>query len=270
MKSKLYDGPVLVTGASRGIGRAVALMLADQGFKVYCASRSGETPMENENLVRIAMDVTDPASVDAAAAKIDDLQVIVHCAGFGIAGSCEGVDTAGAKSQLNTNFFGVISVNHRFLPMLRRHSRSLVVITGSVAGLIPIPYQAHYSCSKYALEAYTECLRMEGHDFGIRASIVEPGDTHTSFTSKRQVLEGSDSPYYETCLKSVKKMASDETNGKSPETAARAIVRMLSRREPPVRCAVGFEYKLFSMLKRLLPARFIEFLLRKMYIPTVR
>ncbi|MCK9329135.1 MAG: SDR family NAD(P)-dependent oxidoreductase, partial [Candidatus Cloacimonetes bacterium] len=80
-------------------------------------------------------------------------------------------------------------------------------------------------------------------------------------------LEGSDSPYYETCLKSVEKMASDETNGKSPETAARAIVRMLSRREPPVRCAVGFEYKLFTMLKRLLPARFIEFLLRKMYIP---
>lgn len=267
MSKQWYEGPVLVTGASRGIGREAALMLGRKGYKVYCASRSGQVPEGGgENLIGVKMDVTDAGSVEQAKKQIPDLQVIIHCAGFGIAGSCEGVGVNGAKSQFDTNFFGVLEVNNVFLPLLRKHLRSLVVVTGSVAGLIAIPFQAHYSCSKYALEAYVEALRLEGKEFGIRACIVEPGDTHTTFTAKRVMLEPADSPYYKRCSKSVGKMEHDETNGKSPDTAAKCLVGMLDKKNPPIRCAVGFEYKCFGMLKRLLPGRFVEFLLSKMYL----
>ena len=268
-KKRLYAGAVLVTGASRGIGRETALILARRGYTVYCASRSGQAPEDSGNLVGVKMDVTDPESVRAAASQIGDVQVVIHCAGFGIAGSCEGVQTADAKRQLETNFFGVLTVNNVFLPILRRHERSLVVITSSVAGLIPIPYQAHYSCSKFALEAYAEALRMEARRYGVRVTLVEPGDTKTSFTQNRVIAESPDSDYYRTCIKSVAKMAHDEQNGAGASKPAMCIAGMLERNNPPVRCAVGFGYKALCMLKRLLPARLIEAILRLLYIPSV-
>lgn len=269
-RKRIYEGPVLVTGASRGIGSHVALMLAEQGYKVYCASRSGKAPGDGDNLIGLRLDVSDKGSILAARSVVKSLQVIVHCAGFGIAGSCEGVDVDDARKQLDTNFFGVLAVNSAFLPLLREHPHSLVVMTSSVAGLIPIPYQSHYSCSKFALEAYSEALRMECRPFGVRVVVVEPGDTRTSFTQNRLNVEPEDSPYYQTCLASVEKMAHDEMSGKSPATAASCIAGMLKRKNPPVRCAVGLGYKCLVTLKRLLPARLVQLILRMMYIPQAR
>ena len=256
---------VLVTGASSGIGKETADLFAMNGFTVYAASRH---PREttNPSIIPIEMDVTDPASISGAAEKIDELGIIVHCAGFGISGSAEMTPLERAKAQLETNYFGVLNVNNAFLPLLRKNRRSLVLITSSVAGLVAIPYQSHYSSSKYAIEAYAQALRMEASQFGVRVALVEPGDTKTGFTKARTSDEPEDSPYYEQCKGAVEHMAHDEQNGKSPDSVAKVFLKLAFRKNPPIRCAVGFDYKTLAFLVKILPARLANWIVKMIYI----
>ena len=260
-----YLMKVLVTGASSGIGKETADLFAMNGFTVYAASRH---PREttNPSIIPIEMDVTDPASISGAAEKIDELGIIVHCAGFGISGSAEMTPLERAKAQLETNYFGVLNVNNAFLPLLRKNRRSLVLITSSVAGLVAIPYQSHYSSSKYAIEAYAQALRMEASQFGVRVALVEPGDTKTGFTKARTSDEPEDSPYYEQCKGAVEHMAHDEQNGKSPDSVAKVFLKLAFRKNPPIRCAVGFDYKTLAFLVKILPARLANWIVKMIYI----
>ena len=260
-----YLMKVLVTGASSGIGKETADLFAMHGFTVYAASRH---PREttNPSIIPIEMDVTDPASISGAAEKIDELGIIVHCAGFGISGSAEMTPLERAKAQLETNYFGVLNVNNAFLPLLRKNRRSLVLITSSVAGLVAIPYQSHYSSSKYAIEAYAQALRMEASQFGVRVALVEPGDTKTGFTKARTSDEPEGSPYYEQCKGAVEHMAHDEQNGKSPDSVAKVFLKLAFRKNPPIRCAVGFDYKTLAFLVKILPARLANWIVKMIYI----
>ncbi len=266
MSSKCpYQKTVLITGASSGIGKETADIFAMDGFKVYAASRHPKAT-SNPSIVPIEMDVTDPQSVRKAAEGIEELGMIIHCAGFGISGSAEMTPLDRAKAQMETNYFGVLNVNSVFLPLLRKNPRSLVLITSSVAGLVAIPYQSHYSSSKYALEAYCQALRIESRKFGVRACLVEPGDTKTGFTKARTSDEPEGSPYYEECLTAVDHMAHDEMNGKSADSVARVFLKLAYRKSPPVRCAVGFVYKLLAFLVKILPSRLANWIVKLIYI----
>ena len=266
MKKKCpYLMKALVTGASSGIGKETADLFAMYGFTVYAASRH---PLEtkNPNIVPVEMDVTDPDSIRRAADKIDELGIIVHCAGFGISGSAEMTPLDRAKAQMETNYFGVLNVDSVFLPLLRKNNRSMVLITSSVAGLLSIPYQSHYSSSKYAIEAYAEALRMEASQFGVRVSLVEPGDTRTGFTKARTSDEPENSPYADQCREAVEHMAKDEQNGKNPDSAAKVFLKLAYRKNPPVRVAVGFDYKFLALLAKILPSRLVNWIVKMIYI----
>ena len=260
-----YQKTVLVTGASSGIGLETVKLFALNGFKVYAASRH---PMKTDspNIIPVVMDVTNPESVSKAASGIDELGIIIHCAGFGISGSAEMTPLDRAKAQMETNYFGVLNVNGCFLSKLRKNSSSLVLITGSVAGLVAIPYQSHYSSSKYALEAYSRALGLEAAKFGVKVCIVEPGDTKTGFTSARSGDEPEGSPYMEECRAAVSRMEHDEKNGKPADSVAKVFLKLAYRRKPPLRCAVGFDYKALASLAKLLPSRTINFIIRKIYL----
>ena len=166
---------------------------------------------------------------------------------------------------MEVNYFGVLNVNSVFLRKLRENEKSLVLITSSVAGLLPIPFQSHYSSSKYALEAYGEALAMEGKPFGIRVCIVEPGDTKTGFTKNRMHHEPESSPYFESCVRAVTKMEKDEQQGKAPETVADEFLRQIIKKRPNVRIAVGAMYKVLCFLSRIMPYPVRQFILSKMY-----
>ncbi len=260
-----YLKTVLVTGASSGIGRETADLFAMNGFKVYAASRH-PVNTGNPSIIPIEMDVTDSKSIEKAASKIEELGMIIHCAGFGVSGSAEMMPEDRARAQMDTNYFGVLNVDRVFLPLLRRNRRSLVLITGSFAGLVSIPYQSHYSSSKYALEAYTRALRLEAGQFGVRACIVEPGDTKTGFTKARSSDEPSNSPYLEQCQDSVEHMAYDEQNGKPADSVAKVFLKLAHRTNPPVSVAVGVGYKVLALLVKLLPARLANWIVKLIYI----
>jgi short-subunit dehydrogenase len=148
---------------------------------------------------------------------------------------------------------------------MKEQRKGLLIVIGSIAGRVSIPMQSQYSASKYALEAFTDAVRMEMKPFGVRASIIEPGDTKTGFTDAREILD--DGKYGSLLQRSVAKMAKDEQSGRPPESVAKAAYKLACRIDPPARVPVGFEYKLLMFLLRIIPDRLKEFILTKMYLP---
>lgn len=267
-----YGKIVLVTGASSGIGAATARLLAENGYTVYGACRREMTDVTTQNgeIRYVKMDVTDDASVknavSAIVAQAGEIDVVVNCAGNGIAGALEDCTVAEAEYQFSANYFGVIRVLNSVLPVMRSQKRGLVVNIGSIAGLYAIPFQSLYSSSKFAIEALTEALRMELYPFGVKASVVEPGDTKTGFTGARKFCAASaGSAYEETMRRSVAKMEHDEQNGVSPVAVAKCVLLTMQKKNPPVRTVVGFSYRCLVFLRRILPARTINWLLRILY-----
>ena len=262
-----YGKSILITGASSGIGLAAAELFARNGFTVYAASRHCEESAEGP-MINIRMDVTDEASVLRARDLIEargGVGILLHCAGMGIAGAAEDTPEEAVRAQFEVNYFGVLRVNRVFLPALRKRGGGLVLLMSSVAGRLPLPYQSHYSATKYALDTYAESLRMEGAQFGLRASLIEPGDTKTGFTGARRMAVPEGSPYAQCCEAAVARMARDEQNGAAPDKVAKIALRLAQKSCPPVRTTVGAAYKLVLLLRRLLPARACEFMLRRMY-----
>jgi len=268
-----YGKNVFLTGGSSGIGLATAKLLAQSGYTVYAASRNPPgihgVIAGGGRIIPVRMDVRDPQSVEAAAEAVlsqADIGIVIHSAGIGIACPAEDFPSDAVTGLMLTNFTGVLLVNSRFLPHMRRRGGGLCLIVGSVAGIFPIPFQSHYCASKAALDLYAASLRMELRKYGVRVGLVLPGDTNTGFTGARVYHIDEGSPYYGACLKAVRRMEKDELGGHPPESAAGAILRICGRTNPPLRTVVGFGYKLLAFLRRLLPDRLVETILRSMYL----
>ena len=252
----------LVTGASSGIGKACAELLAARGLRVYGTSRHPQTSGRFESL---PMDARDERSVNTAIASImgreGRLDVVVNNAGIAIAGAIEDTSIAEARDQFEVNFFGVLRVCRGALPILRDQRSGIIVNIGSIAGLLAVPYQGLYSASKFALEGLTESLRMEVAPFGIRVVLVEPGDHRTPLTTNRRRTDGSlISPIYRhRCDRAVARMTEDEQEGGEPEATARLVCRVLSLRRPRLRYTVGPTSERAAVwLKRLMPYAMVE------------
>lgn len=272
---------VLVTGASSGIGKATAEFLVKKGCRVYGTSRKAPTkPKAGHDAVDaqsggfldlIGLDVTSEASMEEVIQTIlaieGRIDVLVSNAGNGIAGSLEDTTVEEAKWQFETNFFGAFRMIRGVLPVMRKQGGGRIIVVSSVAGAISIPYQAMYSASKFALEGLVEALRLETAPFGLKASLVLPGDTKTGFTSGRQVAQGAkaEGPYSTMFKRSLARMEKDEMNGASPLLVAKTIHKVMQRRNPPVRVTVGIGYKAILFLKKLLPARIVELFVKLLY-----
>lgn len=253
-------GTVLITGASSGIGAATAVRLLADGFRVFGTTRHPATLGPGAPEIEwIAMDVRDETSVragvDGVLAAASRLDAVVCNAGYGIFGSVEEVPLSDARAQFDTNFFGVLATLRASLPALRMGDAGRVVLVGSLAGRAPIPFQAHYSASKAAVEALAFALANELRAFGVRVSLVEPGDIRTPFNQStdfrpaRQSLYGS---AIERCREVVEHSLDDAP---PPERVAGAIHRALTEGRPRFRYAVGREALAVAVARRLLPDR---------------
>lgn len=266
----VYGKNVFITGASSGIGKACAVTFAKAGCHVIGVARSCEESIEHyENggvLELHKMDVTSDAEVTQLISGIEKIDIAILCAGMGIAGPVEEVSMLLAEKQMDVNYFGTLRVCQAILPKMREQRHGLLIVISSIAGKVPIPMQSHYSSSKYALEAMVEAIRLEMRPFGVQAVLIEPGDTHTGFTDNRQFYDNSSSAYKEVCAASVGKMERDERNGRSPQSAADVALKLAGRKHPPIRIAVGFEYKLLMFVMRFLPDKLRAEILYKLYL----
>jgi len=214
------------------------------------------------------MDVTSDDSVRQALDQLlgieDRVDVVVNSAGFGYAGAVEDTSVEEARSQFETNFFGVLRVCRRILPIMRQQRSGTIVNVGSLAGLAAVPFQGLYSASKFALEGMTESLRMEVRPFGIRVVLIEPGDFHTTFTSNRLKTSQSrgTTVYADEMARCLAIAERDERNGCAPERVAQLLEELLSASSPRLRYTTGPISERFAIsLKNALPQRLFERLL---------
>lgn len=275
---RISGNVVFITGASSGIGKAVSSFLAAKGCRVYGTSRkspsgeAGTEPSADGGFVRMLQaDVCSEDSVRDAVNQVlaaeGRIDTVINNAGIGIAGAIEDTSPEEALKQFDTNFFGAHRVIRQVVPAMRKQGKGLIINISSVAAIFPIPYQAMYVASKAAVEGLSGCLRNELRSFGIKVSVIEPGDTKTGFTESRSFAAAADgNPAYAGLFrKSLNVMIRDETNGADPADIAKEVCRVMKRRNPPVRVVVGLKYKIFVFLVRLIPGALKSFAVSKMY-----
>lgn len=283
---------VLVTGASSGIGNAVATQLAKKGFVVYGTSRFPEnrSRMADEFFELIRMDVTDDDSVSTALAYIlareSRIDALICCAGIGIAGAVEETPMREATHQIGVNFLGTARTVQAVLPVMRQHG-GIILIIGSMAGLVGVPFQAYYSASKFALEGFVDSLRMELADPGsrmkrksgnkrvarlevrpsVQVSLVQPGDFKTGFTAARVAFGLAEGSHYEKIgRRALSVMEESERTGSDPILVARLVLKLLDRKNIKSRYSVGpWLQRLAMVIRKLLPRNVQEFILLTYY-----
>ena len=262
---------VLVTGASSGFGHAIAARLAADGHRVFGtirAPRDGPAP----GFPTVQLDVTNDASVAACVgAVIDDtgrIDAVINNAGAGIGGAIEDTTVDEARAQFDTNLFGTHRVCRAVLPQMRRQRSGHIINMSSLAGIVPLPFQGFYSASKFAIEAYTEALRMELRPFGIAVSMIEPGDFATGFTANRMMTAASTpaSPYHGACSRAIARMARDEQANVDLSPVVLAVQAILSQRRPILRHPrATAAQRAFVALRPFLPRALADYVIRSTY-----
>jgi len=265
---------VLVIGASSGIGRACALELARRGNRVYGASRRDPADLADErtSIEKVRMDVDDDASVRAGVRSILEaeghIDALINCAGFGFGGALEDTSDEELRAILETNVLGTLRTCRAVLPSMRARGGGTIVNVSSIGGRIALPFQGHYSATKFAVEGLSESLRMEAHPFGVRVVLIEPGDFATGFTDARKTVRDGegDGPYAKAFARALAVVEKDERGGASPASIGRLVARILDARSPRLRYTVGPLFQRFAVrAKSILPSRFFEWGLRKYY-----
>ena len=257
---------VLITGASSGIGRATAELMARRGWQVAATSRSAVSlgALESEpNVAIFRLDVTDEASiadaVQRAAVRFGGIDVLVNNAGYGVFGPLEGATPEQVERQFRTNLFGAITLIRHVMPIMRARRSGTIINVSSMAGILASPFASLYHASKYALEGLSESLRYEASLHGIRVKLVEPALFKTGFITRSLQLtrhRDYDAPfgnYMEWVL-------AEDRKAPGPEPVAEAILRAAEDPSPRLRYRV--RGTLMLVLARLLPDALWRNLLR--------
>lgn len=258
---------VVITGASSGIGLATAKMLQSKGLKVIGISRN---PKQDEGFETMACDLTNfdetQKTFRLIFAKFGRIDVLVNNAGMGIAGAIEHTSMDDVFKQFNINVFALMNACKCVTPLMRAQGGGKIINIGSVAGVVPIPFQTAYATSKSAVDMFSMSYGLEVKDFGIQIAVVMPGDTKTGFTANRiktEVLE--DDNYNLRIRKSIARMEKDEENGKPPESVSKVIFKLVKKKRMPSRVTVGNGYKLIVFLQKVLPRRLMLWVVKKLY-----
>jgi NAD(P)-dependent dehydrogenase (short-subunit alcohol dehydrogenase family) len=241
---------VLVTGAARGMGVDIARAALSAGHQVVATARHAqkvtEAPGNHDDLLAVALDVTDPASVqaavDAAVERFGRVDVLINNAGNFYAGFFEEIRPEDFRAQVETNLFGPLNVTRAVLPLMRAQRSGVVVTMSSSAGLIGQEFCTAYAASKFALEGWMESLTPEVAPFGVRTMVVEPGFFRTDLLTPESTsyAQPSIEDYAERTRQTV--AAWNGMNGQQsgdPAKLAHALIGLATSEQPPVRWVAG-------------------------------
>lgn len=258
---------VLVTGASRGIGRATAVRLATSGWRVYAGVRSPDAARDlaaaSDLITPVELDVTVAEHVDALGDVLPDaLDALVNNAGIAVAGPVETLTRADMQRQFEVNLIGPLAVTNAVLPRLRwAHGR--IVFISSINGRVSFPFTGLYNASKYAVEAVADCLRVELRPFGVDVALIEPGVVDTDpWHEMDDLLDTLEAglaedlrPLYAGHFAGERGLVGTIRRGaQPPAVVADAVVRALTRPRVRPRTLVGRDARVLSILKAAAPA----------------
>jgi NAD(P)-dependent dehydrogenase (short-subunit alcohol dehydrogenase family) len=272
---------VIVTGASTGIGAACAQYLDQRGFRVLATVRSQPdadraAALGSSRLEPLFLEVTDAESIAAAARTVDSalagapLAGLVNNAGVSVDVPLECVEIGALRRQLEVNAIAPVAVTQAFLPLLRR-AQGRVVNVSSINGRIASPFSGPYCMSKFALEAFTDCLRQELADWGMHVAVVEPGAIDTPIWEKGRAEDWSVEAtaraleLYGEGYRAFRRF--EERNAASAvpcDAVSQAIFHALTARRPRTRYLIGRDARVYGGLARICPDRVMDWITRKL------
>src|SRR5499426_3430702 len=258
---------VLITGASSGIGRATAEVLAARGCQVFGGVRAPATTRPLAGVELVPLDVRDEASVEASVEKVRSrarrIDVLVNNAGVNLAGAVEETSISQAQALFDTNVIGVLRMMQAVLPDMRRQGAGLIVNISSILGFIPAPFMGVYASTKNAIEGLSESLDHEVRAFGTRVVLIEPYYIRTNLDASAAQAEGQIDAYAPQRQRTAAVITHDTNTAPEPKLVAKEVLRAIEGRYR-MRRPVG-QAALLSWLRRLLPARLFEPSLRKAF-----
>lgn len=262
----------LITGASSGIGRETATLLLKNNFTVYCVARRVEQMAELETLGAkvMKMDITIEEDIEAVVSHILEnekrVDVLINNAGYAEYGAIEDVPIDVARRQFEVNLFGLASLTQKLIPHMRERGRGRIINIASIAGKIHTPFGAWYHATKFALEGWSDCLRIELARFGVDVVVIEPGVIATEFGNVMRdpmVERSGDGPYGDLVRKLAKAnyQMYEKGGGSPPMVIARLILKAIQSKRPCTRYSAGKFAKLMLFMRRWLSDRAFDALI---------
>ncbi len=269
---------ILITGCSSGIGLAVARGLKARGWRVYATARgpADVARLVDEGLESFALDLDDSESIRAAVAEAlkrggGRLDALFNNGGFGQVGAVEDLSRAALREQFETNLFGWVELSNRVIPVMRRQGEGRIVMNSSVLGYSAFAYRGAYVAAKFALEGLTDTLRMELAGSGIHVALVEPGPITSRFRDNAlphflKHIDWEHSAHragYQAQLERLKTPGPAAPFTLPPEAVLAKVIHALESRRPRARYPVTVPAVAFWWLRRVLPVRAMDWVLRR-------
>lgn len=263
---------ILITGASSGIGYQTAKLLSENGHKVYGAARRLDKleTLKSMGVVPMYLDITNEDSSVELVKQIIKIEgridVLINNAGYGSYGAIEDVSLEEAQRQFDVNLFGVARLTKLVLPYMRKQSSGKIINTSSMGGRVTTYFGAWYHATKYALEAFSDALRMEVKEFGIDVSIIEPGGIKTDwgFIAAEHLANSSKGGAYEQAAQKAASGMKKQYSGNmmsNPSIISKTILKAVNSKRPKSRYLIGFGAKPLVLLHSVLPTRWFDWIM---------
>ncbi|MFT5636141.1 MAG: NAD(P)-dependent dehydrogenase (short-subunit alcohol dehydrogenase family) [Cognaticolwellia sp.] len=269
---------ILITGCSSGIGLHAALTLSARGYQVFATARKAQdvTELQAKGLSAYQLDLTKRESISQTVAQVLEitggrLDYLFNNGAYGQPGALEDLPTAALREQFETNFFGWHELTKQIIPVMKRQGHGRIIQCSSVLGFVSMAYRGAYNASKYAIEGLTDTLRLELKSANIAVILLEPGPINTQFRANALAaiqahidIEASD--HKVQYQEQIGRLSSEKSNAPftlEPLDVTQALIHALESKRPKLRYRITIPTKIFALLKRLLPARWLDYLLAK-------
>lgn len=269
---------ILITGCSSGIGLHAALTLSARGYQVFATARNEQdvADLQAQGLTAYLLDLTKPESIEQTLIQVleetgGELDFLFNNGAYGQPGALEDLPTQALKAQFETNVFGWHELTRKVIPVMKRQGHGRVIQCSSVLGFVAMAYRGAYNASKYAIEGLTDTLRLELKDANIAVVLLEPGPINTQFRANALAafqanidIEASDHKLQ--YQQQIARLTSEKSNAAftlEPLDVSHALIHALESKRPKLRYRITTPTKVFAVLKRILPGRWLDYLLAK-------
>jgi len=269
---------ILITGCSTGIGYQTAISLKQRGYRVIASARNPQdvTRLSDEGFETVQLDLADSESIHAAVAKVihitdGKIDGLFNNGAFGQPGAVEDLSRQVLREQFETNLFGTHELTNLIIPLMRQQGKGRIIYNSSILGFVAMTYRGAYNASKFALEGLVDTLRLELHGTGIHLSLIEPGPITSDFRKNafalyQKNIDPSVSHHqttYQVMEERLQKEGPAAPFTLPAEAVVKRVIHAMESSRPKVRYYVTFPTYLFGFLKRVLPMRCLDYLLRK-------
>ena len=269
---------ILITGCSSGIGLHAALTLSARGYQVFATARKAQdvATLQAKGLTAYQLDLTQPESITQTVAQVLEatggrLDFVFNNGAYGQLGALEDLPTQALREQFETNVFGWHELTKQIIPVMKRQGHGRIIQCSSVLGFVSMAYRGAYNASKYAIEGLADTLRLELKTANIAVVLLEPGPINSQFranalTALQANIDIEASDHKQQYLQQIERLSSEKSNAAFTLEAidvTQALIHALESKRPKLRYRITTPTKIFAVFKRILPARWLDYLLAK-------